>query len=102
MTWLGNLGLAYYSLSQYKKTIDYQSQALAVFDDVWAGLKTDDRRITFADQEYMICARSLQQAHVALGQPALALECAERARGRAFELRLAQQRHRRGMYVHIC
>ena len=77
-----NLGNAHGRLSLYEKAIGYQSQALAVYDDVWAGLKTDDRRITFADYEYMFYSRDLQQAHVALGQPALALECAERVRGR--------------------
>ena len=74
---MGNLGIAYKCLGQYEKAIEHSSQALADFDVIWADLKTDEDRITFADRPYMMCSWVMQKAHVALGQPELALEVSD-------------------------
>ena len=70
-------------------------QARDIHDKLWAELNTDERRVSFGDT-YVINGRGLQAAHARLGQPAAALEAAEHASSRAFELLLAQQRVARG------
>ncbi|EOD39971.1 hypothetical protein EMIHUDRAFT_69905, partial [Emiliania huxleyi CCMP1516] len=94
---LTNLGTAYLSLGQYEKALERLAAATAVFDALWAGLRTDHDRITFGDTiGFTLTPRLLQRVHARLAQPEAALEVAERARSRAFELLLAQQRVQRG------
>ena len=94
---LRNLGLAYLSLDQYETALERLVAATAVDDALWAGLRTDHDRITFGDTDHFTATpRLLQLVHVRLAQPEAALEVAERARSRAFELLLAQQRVQRG------
>ena len=75
--------------------LPWLQQSAAAFDKLWSALATDDRRVSYGET-FANTGRALQLTHAALGQPEAALEAAERARSRAFEVLLAQQRLVRG------
>ena len=75
--------------------LPWLQQARSTYDALWDALTTDERRVSFGDT-FTTTGRLLQRAHARLEQPAAALEEAERARSRSFELLLAQQRLRCG------
>ena len=90
---LGNLGSTYYNLGQCDKALTFFERAAAAYDAIWDDLGTDEQRIAYGDsQGPPNTVRGLQRTHARLAQPAKALLAAERARSRAFELLLAQQR----------
>ena len=91
---LGNLGTLHLDgLHDAHAALKFLERAAAAYDAIWDDLGTDEQRIAYGDtQGPTIFARALQRAHARLSQPAHALLAAERARSRAFELLLAQQR----------
>ena len=91
-TYLNNLGLLYlYELNDPTAALSWLQQSRATFDRLWEELTTDERRVSFGEI-FANVGRALQLAHAQLGQHTAALEEAERARSRAFELLLSQQR----------
>ena len=91
---LANLGVVHLtSLNDPAAALPFIQEAAAAFDAIWSGCRTDEQLVSIGDTTMpTIIASNLQLAYVQLGQPEAALEAAERARSRAFELLLAQQR----------
>ena len=91
---LGNLGNAHLKgLQDASAALIFFERAAAAYDAIWDDLGTDEQRIAYGDsQGPPNTVRGLQRTHARLAQPAKALLAAERARSRAFELLLAQQR----------
>ena len=89
---LANLGLTYLEkLDDPAAALPWLQQSCESFDALWTGLATDERRISYGDT-FSVVARHLQYALARLEQAETALEAAERARSRSFEVLLAQQR----------
>ena len=89
---LNNLGLMYLNdLKDPTAALPWLQQSRATFDALWDEITTDERRVSFGDI-FSDVGRALQLAHAQLGQHTSSLEEAERARSRAFELLLSQQR----------
>ena len=89
---LNNLGLLYLNdLKDPAAALPWLQQSRATFDALWDEITEDERRVSFGDI-FSGVGRALQLAHAQLGQHMAALEEAERARSRAFELLLSQQR----------
>ena len=94
---LVNLGLTQLlHLNNPAAALPWLQQSRAVHDALWNDLDTDDHRISYADT-FSTIGRALQLAHARLEQPEAAIEEAERARSRSFEVLLAQQRVTRGV-----
>ena len=94
---LNNIGFAHLDgLNDPAAALPWLQQARSTHEDLWDALATDERRVSYGDTFSQV-ARGLQRAHARLDQPAAALEAAEHARSRAFELLLAQQRLARGV-----
>ena len=91
---LGCLGSAHLEgLHDAPAALTLFERAAAAYDAIWDDLGSDEQRIAYGDSPGPpIVGRGLQRTHARLAQPAKALLAAERARSRAFELLLAQQR----------
>mgnify|MGYP002631253186 CR=1 FL=1 len=97
---LYNIGYTYLELNDPTAALPWFQQSRAVFDTLWADLATDERRVSYGDTFYAVACQ-LQCTHARLSQPEAALQEAERARSRSFEVLLAQQRIARGGAVAV-
>ena len=85
-------GSAYRYLGEYEKAIEHCTKALNVFDQMWDELTTlSAGKVTFLDTFHATTC-CLQGALMHAAQPQAALEQAERARSRALEQLLMEQR----------
>ena len=80
-----------------EEALELLQEAENVFDSMWTAFETDDKRVAFGDIEPVRGISHEQQLLLAaMARHGAALEVAERARARSFEVLLAQQRLGRG------
>ena len=92
-----NLGMTHLrDLDDPAAALPWLQQDRALYDAMWDDLSDDKHRVSYGDT-FSSTGRALQVAHARLSQPEAAIEEAERARSRSFEVLLAQQRVARGV-----
>ena len=90
-SWAG-LGRAYYRIGSTETAIEHLTHAEGLYTAIWEDLMTDERRVAFGDGGLAATMIDLQRALIGCNRQVDALACSERARSRALELLLAQQR----------
>ena len=76
-----------------EEALELLQEAESVFDSMWTAFETDEQRVAFGDIEQVRGTSHEQQLLLAaMVRHGAALEVAERARARSFEVLLAQQR----------